>query len=301
MYAWTLQSYLWLRAYWPCQLTDRLPDTGIVLVHRNALRAGLIPVSPSRLLVCMQGDLPPYPQAQLQLVQNPTQRGYFLPHWPQPGLIPRDRNRGDRFENLAFFGHQDNLTGLGTDWPQRLEKLGLRWQPRVSQNRWDASAGVHPRWHDYSDIDAVVAVRSWRRQDRWRTRSYGHKPATKLYNSWLAGVPAILGAEAAYRAERQSDWDYLEVQNPEDLWTALVRLKQDPDLRQGMVRQGQRRSPAVHPESVVQHWLAFFQQVALPAYDRWASRPLWRLVHGQRQWFSANLSRVDTKLRSALL
>ncbi|PSN07429.1 hypothetical protein C7293_30475 [filamentous cyanobacterium CCT1] len=146
----------------------------------------------------------------------------------------------------------------------------------------------------------MVAVRSFRWQDRWRTRGYSHKPATKLYNGWLAGVPMMLGVESAFRAERQSPLDYWEVATPADLWSTLVRLKQDADLRRAMVDQGQRRSPAVRPESIVQRWLDFLRGVALPAYDRWTTRPLWRLGYGQQQRLRATLSRVDTKLRSAL-
>ncbi|NES04757.1 MAG: glycosyltransferase [Okeania sp. SIO2F4] len=34
---------------------------------------------------------------------------YFIPHWSQPGLIPRNPKRGDGFENIVFFGREQNL------------------------------------------------------------------------------------------------------------------------------------------------------------------------------------------------
>ncbi|MEM8808289.1 MAG: hypothetical protein AAGF01_19895, partial [Cyanobacteria bacterium P01_G01_bin.38] len=37
---------------------------------------------------------------------------------------------------------------------------------------------LNNRWHDYRQIGAVVAIRSFDR------RRYDHKPATKLYNAW---------------------------------------------------------------------------------------------------------------------
>ena len=43
------------------------------------------------------------------------------------------------------------------------------------------------------------------------SRRWYLKPPSKLFNSWLAGVPAVLGHESAYRAERRSDLDYIEV------------------------------------------------------------------------------------------
>ena len=301
LYAWTLQSYLWLGDRYPCKLVNHLPDSGIVLIHRNALRAFSTPVRPhpQRLLICFQGDLSPYPYAQIQLVQNPCQPGYFLPHWPQPGLIPRHPDRGDRFETVAFFGHHKNLAALGDDWSDRLSKLSLRWQPRISSNPWDQLDGVHPRWHDYSDVDAVVAVRSFDRWEHWRAQNYTHKPATKLYNGWLAGVPPVLGVESAYRAERRNPYDYFEIGSVAELLGTLQRLKQDPSLRRAIVRQGQLRAASVRPEAICQRWLHFFQTIAEPAYERWVSQPNWkRWATVQNGFLETGLSRLEHKLRS---
>lgn len=113
-YSWTLQTYLHLKANgFPCELTATLPSQGIVLSHRYLLPSNLQP-KPELLLVCMQSDRGRHPYAQLHVVQNPRQEipkrpftlweSYFISHWPQAGLIPRDPKRGDRFENVAYFG-----------------------------------------------------------------------------------------------------------------------------------------------------------------------------------------------------
>lgn len=53
---------------------------------------------------------------------------------------------------------------------------------------------------------------------------YYDKPALKLFNARHAGVPAILDAESAYRAERMSELDYIEVMSVDGTLLALKLL-----------------------------------------------------------------------------
>lgn len=279
IYAWSLQTYLRLQAdNFPCELVGELPTEGIVLVHRNCLRAhhNLKP-GPKLLLICIKAELKQYIYAQLHVVQNPLEMlllkdSYYLPHWPQPGLIPRDLRRSDRFENVAFFGHEANLAPelMHPSWQKQLDALGLRWQPVINRNRWDDYSEIDTRWNDYSKIDAIVAVRSFDRQQSFQT-----KPATKLYNAWLAGVPAVLGSESAYQAERKSELDYLEVASPTDVISALKRLRDDPALRRAIVSNGQVRAQAIQPSSLTARWRNFLENIAVPTYSRWCAKPRW--------------------------
>ncbi|NJO10221.1 MAG: glycosyltransferase family 1 protein [Leptolyngbyaceae cyanobacterium SL_1_1] len=165
-------------------------------------------------------------------------------------------------------------------------------------HRWDSYATLDNRWNDYRTIDAVVAVRSLQ-SAQTSSQLYCNKPATKLYNVWLAGVPAILGAESAYRAERRSPLDYLEVSSLEELQQAVIRLQQQSNLRQAMVAQGRQRAEAITPERLCDRWLTFIHQVAIPAYDRWCRQPRWRqqLILQQRTWQSLS-QKGQRRLRS---
>lgn len=259
IYAWTVQTYLRLKEQgFPCQLTGTLPKAGIVLAHRASLPFHLRP-KPKLLFVCLQADYDPHPYAQLHIVLNADEArtkkdSYYMPHWPQPGLIPRAPERGARFENVAYFGIEKNLAPelQEASWPEQLAALGLRWL-----------VASRDRWNDFSDVDAILAVRSFESLD------YKRKPATKLYNSWHAGVPAILGPESAYRAELLSELDYLEVTSAKEAIEVLGRLRSDPELRRAMVENGRARAEETEPAKLVSRWREFITDVAVPACDRW--------------------------------
>ena len=287
VYAWTLQTWLRLTAAgFRCTLSQTVPDQGIVLFHSNSTR--LVKAFPKpnsqQLFICLKAEAPPHPHAQLQVVQNPTEaesQQFFIPHWPQPGLLPRVKSRADRFETVAFFGHQNNLAPelQSPEWRRHLQHLGLCWRPIMSNNRWNDDTTLNNHWHDYREVDAVVAIRSFDSRVYRQTRQFSNKPPTKLYNAWLAGVPALLGTESAFRAVRQTSLDYLEVSTPTALIDQLIRLRDQPNLRRAIIAQGQKRSQSCSPEVITQQWVKFLDTVAIPAYDRWCQRN--RL---QQQW-----------------
>ncbi|MEM9163615.1 MAG: hypothetical protein AAGC54_11190 [Cyanobacteria bacterium P01_F01_bin.4] len=268
-----MQTYLRLKETgFPCELTDRLPEQGIVLFHRNVVLKADISPGPSRLLICLKADISFFSGAQLHVVQNPREASpqlgsYFIPHWPQPGLLPRQPDRGNCFETVAFFGHQVNLDpALNTSvWQTQLAQRGLRWVSIANTNRWNDYATLNNGWNDYRQIDAIVGVR----QFQARRPLYRRKPATKLYNAWLAGVPAVLGREWAYRVTGQAGVNYLEANSVEAVLHHLERLKQDVAWRQSLVEAGRIQSVAYQPEVITQRWRQFLKTVAVPAYQHW--------------------------------
>ncbi len=280
IYAWTLQTYLKLReAGFACQLTKQLPDQGIVLFHANATRGAAIRPGPRRLLICLKAEDTLCAQAQLHVVQNPCEASrwlgcYFIPHWPQPGLQPRLLERRDRFETIAFLGHRNSLVAelMAPEWEKKLQQRGLNWLPVINTNVWDSHQSIDTRWNDYRHIDGIIAVR----QFNLRRPAYRNKPATKLYNAWLAGVPAILGRELAYQTEGTSGVDYLEANSMAELLSCLDQLQQDTVLRARIVKKGQIRSIHYTPEVITQRWQQFLCEVAIPAYQSWCSRSNWR-------------------------
>lgn len=264
-YDWTLQTYLYLKTDGlPCKLVDFIPDRGILISHRDFLPNNLQPL-PNLLIVCIKVDREPHPWAQLHIVQNNRDKllqrspvlwsTYPLRFWIQPGLIPRDRARGSRFENVAFFGVAGTLAPQlqSSDWEEKLAVLGLRWE----------LVGCD-RWQDYSEVDVVVAARCFGGKN-----TFDSKPASKLINAWHAGIPAVLGRESAYQNERKSELDYIEVASIDEAIEALFWLKSDLNLRRSMVENGIVRAREINNACTILQWRNFWTGTAYPAYYRW--------------------------------
>ncbi|MGD1809418.1 hypothetical protein ACP6PL_28845 [Dapis sp. BLCC M126] len=287
IYSWTLQTYLYLKADgFPCTLVGTMPDEGIIIAHRDSFPYKLRP-TPKVLMVCIKPDRNPHPYAQLQVVQNPQdakklKNSYYITHWRQPGLIPRDPDRDDRFENIGYFGISFNLAPelKAASWSKQLEELGLNWEI-IPKNRW----------HDYSNIDAIVAVRNFQQQD------YTQKPATKLYNAWHAGVPAILGKESAFQSERKNEFDYFEVASLDEAINILKRLRDNPKMSQKVRENGQIRAKEVDPQSVLMQWRRFLSNTAIPEYKCWCSLSSWRQsIYLQKCFLSIRVNGLKNRI-----
>jgi hypothetical protein len=275
-HSWILQTYLQLQQVgFPCELTREIPDEGMIIAHRTALNYDFMPSS-KQLLACVKADQNPHPYAQVHIVQNQREvslpeiyiqckaedryllpgKRHYLPHWPQPNLLPRDPNRKDTFKRIAYFGISANLDPALTDssWQEMLNEMGLEWVTYRDRSEWS----------NYSEVDAVVAVRKFA-----DTCDYSWKPASKLFNAWNARVPALLGAESAYQMERKSDLDYFEVSTVENLLLALKRLRDDPQLRQDIEKNCFLRSQEISPESIAKKWQDFILNTCQAAQEKW--------------------------------
>ena len=294
-YVWTVKTHAQLSSIdFPCRLAETLPDEGIIVTHREFLPNSLVP-NPNQLFVCIVADHSRHPFAQLHVVQNPRDpmlvrfsRSWpagFVPHWTESALIPRDPDRGNRFENVTYFG------------------LPARLAPQVRSDRFDELLRRHgfnfriarkDRWNDYGDTDAVLAVRSF------AALSFHKYPPSKLYNSWLARVPALLGSESAYQAERRSELDYVEVRSSDDILSALERLRSDEALRAAMTRNGIERAAHIEPACIAQRWADFLSHVAVPAYHHWRQLPVAqrRAFLSMRPLHYARFTAVDLGARS---
>jgi hypothetical protein len=264
---WILQTWFHLAGGgFPCGLITRLPDEGIVIGHRHFLPDRLQP-SARQYLVCVladkeePGNVGRHPFAQTHLVQNPrdpmlgsARHASYVPFWTQLDLIPRSAARGDRFEHLGFFGIPNNLADelKQAAWLERLRARGLTF-----------TVVPRERWHDYAEVDAVVAIRSF------GPETYHYKPATKLHNAWHAGVPAIVGQDSAYAAERRSEVDYLEARTVDELDAAIDRLAASPDLRRRMAENGRVRAEETSDARIAARWRAFLTEELAPRYHAW--------------------------------
>ncbi len=266
VYAWTVQTFQRLRAAgFPCELTDQLPADGILVAHRKSVPRDFVPPA-GVLFVCLRADATFHPFAHLHVVLNRSALSWwypsaYMPHWPQPGLIPRDPARGDVWQNAAFFGDPGCIAEemQGPEWEATLRELELTWH------------FVGPdKWHDFREVDVLVAVRGF---DRHR---HGNKPPTKLFNAWHAGAPAVLGRESAYQHERSDPLDYLEVGSFAEVVAALRKLKEEPDLRRAMIVHGRERARESAPAAITGRWREFFEKVATPAYETLRQSSGWK-------------------------
>lgn len=189
-------------------------------------------------------------------VQNIEQRSsglcHWLPHWDQPGLIPRCGNLSLETNSfhIGFAGIPSNTINLD----DLLAAFQFAHPVRFSI--------LSPeQWNDLSGVDALVAVRDF------NGKRHSEKPPTKLFNAWLAGVPFIGGMDSAYEQVGRPGVNYLQVSTVDELLEAVSCL-QDPD-----------------------HWVKFANAGAVAAkkYSRESTRAAWEyLLWGSiRQDFEA--------------
>jgi len=202
---------------------------------------------------------------RLNIVDNTD---HFVPHWPQPQLLPRDRSRGATIQNLDFKGAWRNLA-----YPFQDEAFLMALEQDLEISLRCQTEKEADLWRDYTQTDVVLAVRNATEYDLTL------KPAIKLINAWFAGVPAILGPEPAYQEMRRSELDYIEVRTPQEAIDALRKLKEQPELYQAMVENGFARSQELTPDKVAESWRELLAGPITAGYEAWRRQnPFQKLV-----------------------
>lgn len=262
---WIISTYLYLKQrHLNVSISDRFIPGQICVVSSIDFRMRQKTFS-SFVVGCRSDGHKPV-LCNFAIVQNQanvnSQTDVFIPHWPQPGLIKRNQDRGNRIENLVFKGSENNLYEAfrSPEFIQELEKLGVRLviSPKIKDKP--------VQWNDYSDADLVIAVRDLPQKD------YLVKPASKLVNAWMAGVPALLGPEPAFIDLQQSPLDFIEVKTPQQAINAIRRLKKEPALYQQMIANGFQRSQDYTTERMVQKWHDVFAGPVAQKYSLWLKR-----------------------------
>ncbi|HEY5742510.1 MAG TPA: hypothetical protein VIS99_08210 [Terrimicrobiaceae bacterium] len=284
---WIFQTWLALEQNgFPAQLTHSIPSKGIMVALTNCLAREFNP--PKEIFfVGIVADFVPHARANLHVVQNGTHakrlwNSAFLPLWPHPNLIPRDAARGSRFENVCFFGEKSNLTRELADprWSRQLkEELGLNFIVQGAD-----------RWHDYSQADCVLAVRDFRRSPHL------HKPATKLYNAWLADVPFIGGMDSAYAHDGKPGNDFLQAATVGELLAHLRQLQQQPALRQRLVAAGRIAGQDFAFEATLARWRCLLGDAVPELAREWqrksmSARGLFRALQKAAVWLDIRFRR----------
>lgn len=136
-------------------------------------------------------------------------------------------------------------------------------------------------WHDLRSFDLLIAIRSFDR------RRYTGKPPSKLVNAWLAGVPFIGGADAAYGQVGTLGEDYLRATSPDEVIAAVRRLRDEPGLRDRLIRAGRTRAAAFAVPAIVERWREVLTGPVLAGFHRHQRNP-------RRQWARTSmLWRID--------
>jgi len=251
--AWIYQTWLHLsKAGADVNLVEDLPGEGVVITLNGWLAPDFV-ARPELFVAGVVADGLPHPGVDLQIVQNLWHArrlpgAVFMPHWPQPGLVPRDPMRGAKMERVCFFGDPKNLAAeLRTpEWRQKLlAKTGAHFELRGAEN-----------WHDYHDVDAAVAVRGF------GDAHQPHKPATKLHNAWLAGVPFIGGNDSAYRAEATPGADYLVAGSPDEVIDLVLKMRNSPEWCADIVARGRKLAGESGGQKLTERWSTLLESMA---------------------------------------
>lgn len=284
--AWIFQTWAELGTSVDAALVTELPSSGAIITLSNLLPEAFR-ASQDQFIAAVVADFLPHPGAQLQIVQNAAHArrlpgSVFMPHWPQPNMVARDPQRGERFETAAFFGDPANLPPELADpgFASRLRsETGLRLEIRGSD-----------RWHDYSDIDLVFAIRDFSRA------RHLHKPATKLYNAWLAGIPLIGGGDSAFAAEAQVGLDFLNARSADECIRLVKHLRDNPSLRDRIAESGQKKSASRSRDAVREKWGKFCAEELPEQVRRWHEKS--RLRKNLFWAAQKSLFFIDRKFRS---
>ena len=258
---WILQSYVRLRRHleragFEVSVAEEVIRGSICIAHRDDLTNIRAPLHDC-YLIGVRADRPRLRVAELEIVQNgldlqPWSR--FIPSWPQPGLVPRSAGRGSNVSRVAYMGRCESLPSWYTDGTLRDALADLQIELELRDDRW----------HDYSEVDVVLAHRHAPRV------MLTQKPAAKLVNAWCAGTPAILGPEPANREfGLMQPFDYIETSDLRQTVTAVKTLRDVPALFNMMVRVGTERARQFRAESIRSQWLRLIIEEAVPGWDEW--------------------------------
>lgn len=288
-WSWIFQTFLYMQqAGLAVELVEQPVDNAICVVHylttKNTVWA------PDSFVVGVRADNGPMRMREIEIVQSPAnlkrKNVYWVNHWPQPQLIPRDASRGDRIERISYFGGAGGISPAfcTSTFKEELGKLGV-----TLNFCFDTT-----KWNDYRNTDLILAVRNDQHQ-----RLIDTKPASKLVNTWKAGCVALLGDEPAFAAVGRDRQDYFQVATPEDVLTIVRELKQNPNLYEQVRQAGMQRYPEFSYEAIQQQWVDLFTGPIYTAFERWQqTNKLSRALRYPRRYWQSIRQWQDHKLFS---
>ncbi|MBZ9731297.1 hypothetical protein LB467_16525 [Salegentibacter sp. JZCK2] len=253
---WIIQTYLRLKELnLNVHISESWPEEGTVVLlsdkeSMGSLKANFSKINKQVNIITIRADeiqwRPFY--TDIEIVQNGLFANdkdcFFIPHWPQPGIIKRDPNRKQEIKNIVFKGGKGSLDSIfySERWDHEIKKRNLNFICNTEHTLTD--------WANYYEADLTLAVRP-QFGDKYKRSD---KPASKLVNSWFAKVPAILGEEYPFKELRKSNLDYLEVNTLKQAVEAIDLLIADRQLYQNMVDNGIMRSQEFSTNKIAEKW-----------------------------------------------
>ncbi|CDH00508.1 glycosyltransferase [Xenorhabdus bovienii] len=246
---WVIQTLINLKYYYTdsldISLTTEARDDAINILHYDDF--GFKTKSWRGKTIVCQADRPSVSGSKHIIVQNPLQAQngkIFIPHWPQPGLKPRAKDKHE-IKNIGFFGHKNALPDFFSDQSLKaeLKKRGINF------------INSHKDLANYTDMDIVISFRKNCDLDLLK------KPASKLINAWNADCPLICDDEPSMRAIRLNELDYLIAKTPKQFIEAIDNLINRPDLYLSMVLNGKNRFKEYNREATVNKWINLIKKI----------------------------------------
>ena len=271
---WTLQTYLMLREKLPDIACNHYPVRDAINIgHCQYLRK--LKPSPEHFIVSISGEYRHLLWAHAHIVQNKVQHNgrkyFFIPHWGQPGLIPRNPER-QTVEHVAYAGRPTQLSSRNGYIRSKFARFGFFTSKHDGREFWNDemkrigmrfSLLVKPHWNDLSDVDILLGIRSF---DRER---YNYLPPTKLINAWNAGIPFIGGNDSAYEQVGIPGRDYIKVSDRYEAIEAIKKLRDEPAYYNSFVEAGFRKARKYSRENTTQKWITLLTGPIKTIYDNW--------------------------------
>lgn len=274
---WTLQTYLILRNRMDGVTCTRFPKSDAInIAHCQYLRK--IQCEPHTFICSISGEYRHLFWAHMHIVQNQKQhdgkRYFWIPHWMQPGLIPRKENR-TVVDTVAYAGDPRRLSVRNNYLQSKIARFGYFTSKTDGNDFWSAkinNMGMHfaflqkPEWNDYSEIDILVGIRSF---DGER---YNYLPPTKLINAWHAGIPFIGGNDSAFEQVGTPGKDYIKVKSKEEAIQEIIRLRRDHEYYKSFVEAGMKQAKEYTREKIAGAWIQLLTGDMQRIYNSWTQK-----------------------------
>ncbi|WP_066014055.1 hypothetical protein [Endozoicomonas atrinae] len=219
------------------------------------------------------------------LIQTGKSNEIYVPQWPQPGLILRDSQRGNDVKTVAFFGQPKRNLAEAFQSEAFLSELNKRNIEFIIKGKSSNSV----EWHDYSNVDIVIAVRDV------PVELLKIKPVNKATNAWLAGALCITGDEPAITAAFNSNEAVLHATTVDGVLSIIDRLQRQPELFSELLTEGQKLAQDYSEPSVLSYWIRM-EEFVTPEFEQWRKTgKAERLVNYSRRRILNRISKSQHK------